>query len=192
MSNIKQLPHFDEVARVFASIFLDLNPSFAHGSWLGFIVGGRHHSPKAWVDFLLQKDDAWAGLDLKLQHLFLSIAEASVEQLGDIHYVLQLLLPDDEDGLEDRVNAISEWCLGFVVAIESSKTDLKPWMQTESQEALADMRDITEVEIDVSEDPHAEENYAEVVEYLRVAVSLIHQDILAGRTRSGQHSPYLH
>jgi len=192
MSNIKQLPHFDEVARVFASMFLDVHPSFAHGSWIGCIVGGRHHSPKAWVDFLLQQEDAWGSLDLSLQHLFLSIAEASVEQLGDTHYVLQLLLPDDDDELDERVHAVSEWCMGFVRAIKGSKTDLMPWMQNDSKEAFADMQEITQVNIDVSEDPHAEENYAEVVEYLRVAVSLIHQDILSGRTQSGQHSPYLH
>jgi uncharacterized protein YgfB (UPF0149 family) len=192
MSKIKQLPHFDEVANMFAQVMLNVHPSFAHGCWVGLIAGGRHHSPKLWIDFLLQKKDSWGSLDLSLQHLFLSIAEASVEQLGDPHYVLQLLLPDDDEDLEDRVHAVSEWCLGFVRALKESKTEILIYLQTEAQEALADMEDITQVSIDISEDPHGEENFSEVVEYLRIAVSLIHQDILAGRTQSGQHSPYLH
>jgi uncharacterized protein len=192
MSKIKQLPHFDEVANMFASMMLDVHPSFAHGCWMGLIVGGRHHSPKNWVDFLTQKPDSWGSLDIRLQHLFLSIAEASVEQLGDPHYILQLLLPDDEDGLEDRIHAVSEWCLGFIRAIKSSKIDPLPFLQSDAQEAMADMEEIIEVTIDVENDPYGEENYAEVVEYLRIAVTLIHQDILAGRTQTGQHSPYLH
>jgi uncharacterized protein YgfB (UPF0149 family) len=87
---------------------------------------------------------------------------------------------------------VSEWCLGFIRAIKSSKIDPLLFLQTDAQEAMADMEEITEVSIDVKNDPYGEENYAEVVEYLRIAVTLIHQDILAGRTQSGQHSPYLH
>lgn len=192
MSKIKQLPHFDEVARVFAGMLLDMHPSFVHGCWIALIVGGRHHSPKAWVDFLIQEKDAWGKLDVKIQHLFLSIAEASVEQLGDPHYVLQLLLPNDDETLDDRVHALGEWCMGYMRAFNENKKELIHWMGQDAKEALADLEEITEVTIDVTEDPHAEENYAEVVEYLRVAVSLIHQEILAGRTQSGQHSPYLH
>jgi uncharacterized protein YgfB (UPF0149 family) len=192
MTNIKQLPHFEEVANMFAAAMLDIHPSFVHGCWIGLIAGGRHHSPKQWVDFLIQKPDAWGSLDLNLQHLFLSIAEASVEQLGDLHYVLQLLLPDDENELDYRVDALSEWCNGFVRAIKDSKIDVTTYLGNDAKEAFADMEEITEVSIDLDHDPQAEENYAEVVEYLRVAVSLIHQDILAGRTQAGQHSPYLH
>lgn len=192
MSNIKQLPHFDEVANMFASAMLDAHPSFVHGCWIGLIAGGRHHSPKAWVEFITQKPDGWSALSLPMQHLFLAIAEASVEQLGDPHYVLQLLLPDDEEPLEDRIFAISEWCTGFIRALKDSKIDVTTYFGTDAKEAFADMEEITEVNIDVDQDPHAEENYAEVVEYLRVAVSLIHQDVLSGRTQSGQHSPYLH
>jgi uncharacterized protein len=192
MKNIKQLPHFDEVANMFAAAMLDVHPSFAHGCWVGLIAGGRHHSPKHWVEFLTQKEDGWSALDLSLQHLFLSIAEATVEQLGDLHYVLQLLLPDDETELEYRVHALSEWCGGFVRAIKDSKIDVTTYLDTDAKEAFADMEEITEVSIDIEHDPQAEENYAEVVEYLRVAVSLVHQDILSGRTQAGQHSPYLH
>jgi uncharacterized protein YgfB (UPF0149 family) len=192
MSNIKQLPHFEEVANLFASVMLDVHPSFVHGCWIGLIAGGRHHSPKAWVEFITQKTDGWSSQGLPVQHMFLSIAEASVEQLGDMHYVLQLLLPDDEDPLEDRVHAVSEWCNGFIRAIKDSKIDVTTYLGNDAKEAFADMEDITQVSIDVEHDPQAEENYAEVVEYLRVAVSLIHQDILSGRTQAGQHSPYLH
>lgn len=192
MSNIKQLPHFDEIANLFAARKLNVHPSFAHGVWIGMIVGGRHYSPKTWVEFLMQSPEGWGQLNLELQHLFLNIAEASVEQLGDPHYVLQLLLPDDEDDLDDRVHALSEWCTGFVRAIKDNKIDVTAFLGNDAQEALADLDEITQVSIDISQDPYGEENYAEVVEYLRVAVSLIHQDILAGRTSSGQHSPYLH
>lgn len=192
MSNIKQLPHFDEVANLFASMMLDVHPSFAHGCWMGLIVGGRHHSPKLWLDFMMQKPESWSGLDTRLQHMFLWIAEASAQQLGDPHYILQLLLPDDEEGLEDRVHAVSQWCLGFIQALKSSKIDPLPFLEHEAQEAIADMEEITQVSIDVENDPYGEENYAEVVEYLRIAVTLVHQDILAGRAQTGQHSPYLH
>lgn len=192
MSNIKQLPHFDEVANMFASVMMDIHPSFVHGCWVGLIVGGRHHSPKNWVEFVTQRPDSWGQFDLTMQHLFLSIAEASVEQLGDVHYVLQLLLPDDEEDLEDRVHAMSEWCTGFIRALKDSKIDVTSYLSNDSKEALADMEEITQVSIDLSNDPHGEANYAEVLEYLRVAVSLIHQDILSGRTQAGQHSPYLH
>lgn len=192
MSTIKQLPQFEDVARIFGKAALDIHPSFAHGCWVGLIVGGRHHSPKDWVDFLTQKEDSWGTLDTGLQHIFLAIAEASIEQLADIHYVLQILLPNDDEELDDRLYAMSEWCQGFVRALEGPMKEHSINLAGEALEAFADIQEVTDVSLEIGDDPHDEENFSEVVEYLRVAVCLIHHEILSGRSTTGEKRPHLH
>jgi len=192
MSKIQQLPQFEDVARIFGKATLDIHPSFAHGCWVGLIVGGRHHSPKAWVDFLIQKPDGWATLSTPLQHLFLAMAESSIEQLADIHYVLQILLPTDDEMLDDRLHALREWCQGFTRALEDPVKNHTITLTGEALEAYADIIDVTDVSLEIGDDPHDEENFTEVVEYLRVAVCLIHHEILSGNTQTGPATPHLH
>lgn len=192
MSEIKQLPSFDDVAHLLGKSSFYVNPSYAHGFWVGMIAGGRHPSPKAWIDAIIQRREVWAELSVVLQHLFLGIAEASVEQLGDETYLLQLLLPEDDDALDERLHAVREWCQAFCDALGFDGEDPKAQLKTDALEAYNDLLEVRELSLDIGEDPEDEKCYSELIEYIRVAVSLIHHDLLAYHAKTSEHPPFLH
>lgn len=192
MSEIKQLPSFDDIANLFAKSTLNAHPSFAHGFWLGMICGGRHVSPKDWMDRVLGQKDVWGKLPTDLQHMLLAIAEATVEQLGDPEYSLQIFLPDDDDEIDDRVHALSEWCAGFMQAFRHCNQDHENLLQGDAAEALADLNEITQLSLELEDDPEEEQNFLEVVEYVRVALLLIHQDILSKQAQPAGDPPPIH
>ncbi len=192
MSDIKQLPSFEDVANLFGKSSVYTHPSFAHGYWLGMICGGVQASPKAWLETVLGQEENWAKLPTPLQHMILLTAEASVEQLGDSQYSLQLLIPDDDEDLDDRVHAISEWCRGFMQGFREQNQKHHELLQGDAAEALADINEITQMGLELEDDPEEEQNYIELVEYVRVAVILIHQDLLSKQSQPTGGSPILH
>lgn len=192
MSNIKQLPSFDELATVFVGAGIFRHPSYVHGVWLGMIVGGVNCSPKAWVDVVMGKPDSWGGLTTPVQHMFLMLAEASVEQLGDTHYVLQLLLPDDDDELEERLLSLGEFCDGFSSSLTENSSQHGSLLEGEAAEAFSDIRQVKELSLELTHQPNDEADFMEVLEYVRVGICLIHQSLLQNRTTTGHPPPFLH
>ena len=56
MSEIKQLPSFEDAALLFLRTRCHINPSFAHGYWAGLICGGQSVSPKDWIVAIYEKE----------------------------------------------------------------------------------------------------------------------------------------
>ena len=87
-----------------------------------------------------------------------------------------MLLPDDEGhSLEQRTRALAMWCDGFLFGIaRSGSLDLDK-ASDEVREAISDITQFTRATIEGGDDLETEEGaYAELVEYLRVVVQLIH------------------
>lgn len=192
MSNIKQLPPFDDMASVFSAAGIHTHPSYAHGVWLGMISGGVNCSPKAWVDVVIGKPDSWNHLSTPVQHMLLALAESSVEQLGDSHYVLQILLPDDDEELEERLLSLGEFCEGFSQAFTNYSAEHGDLLDADAAEALSDIRQVKELSLELSHGPEDEADFMEVLEYVRVGICLIHQSLLLNRTATGKPPPFLH
>lgn len=193
MSDIKQLPSFEDAALLFLRTRCQINPSYAHGYWAGLICGGQSVSPKEWINALFDKKDAWDALDPVLARFFLVVAEVTVEQLSDPHYSMQLLLPDDDDPLDERLASLSSWVRAFLTGFEAQgKIQPQPLLSDDAKEALKDLGEITELSATFNEPESEEQDYADVVEYVRLAVLLLHNEILGVRSQGGDHPPYVH
>ena len=84
------------------------------------------------------------------------------------------LLPADADPLNKRVDALADWCGGFLFGLSSHrKLDIRA-MSDEARETLRDFTQFTQAGGDGSDDVEAEENaYSELVEYVRVGAQLL-------------------
>jgi yecA family protein len=193
MSEIKQLPSFEDAALLFLRTQCQTNPAYSHGYWAGLICGGQSVSPKDWIVALYEKPDAWETLDPTLARFFLVVAEVTVEQLSDPHYAFQLLLPDDDDPIDERLSSLCDWVRAFLAGFEAQgKIQPRPVLSTESKEALTDLQEITSLSVTFNDAETEEQDYAEVVEYVRLAVLLLHQEMLNARSQGVVHPPYLH
>jgi yecA family protein len=193
MSEIKQLPPFEDAALLFLRSRCQINPSYAHGYWTGLICGGQSVSPKDWIIALFDKPDAWDTLDPHLARFFLLVAEVTVEQLSDPHYTMQLLLPDDEDPIDERLASLCDWVRAFLAGFEAQgKIQPRPALSEEAKEALSDLQEITALSVTFNDAASEEQDYAEVVEYVRLAVLLLHHEMLNARSQGGERHPYVH
>lgn len=91
-------------------------------------------------------------------------------------------LPEDDETLAVRVAALAAWSRGFQMGLVQSPDgpDLSR-LSAESREAVEDISHFCHLDDagEHHEDPIEEDAYLHLVEYLRVAVALIHADLTA-------------
>jgi len=115
-----------------------------------------------------------AGLKLALEELL----NATRAQLMDEELGFSLWLPNDEEMLEERTMALSQWCSGFLAGIGSSGDDTLTAMSDEANDALKDLQQISTADVsDTSESEEDEIAFVEIVEYIRIVTMMIREDL---------------
>lgn len=119
---------------------------------------------------------------------------ASRAQLADQEMGLVLWLPDDEEPLEERTEALAQWCNGFLASIGAGEDQRLEQLSGEASEALADIQEIALAEIGEPEDgggngalEEEEGAFAEIVEYVRIAVLILREDLRGPRAGESIH-----
>ncbi len=103
---------------------------------------------------------------------------ASREQLADEDMGLALWLPADDELLEERTMALASWCNGFLAGLGSSGEDVVQALSDDAAEALRDLQQISKAVVaDINETEEEETAFVEIVEYLRVVVLMIREDM---------------
>ena len=115
--------------------------------------------------------------DMILQDIFKRTWIQLVERQSEF----TLYLPDDQSGVNERANALAQWCDGFLHGIVTGKDPkkLKEFLGKEpSSIIIKDMLEITRASVD--EKAEVEENeqaYIEIMEYIRVSAQLIYEEL---------------
>lgn len=126
------------------------------------------------LDMLELVDEPNAALRLAFEELL----TASREQMADEDMGLVLWLPADEELLEERTMALASWCSGFLAGLGSSGEDVTQALSEDTNEALRDLQQIAKAVITDTNETEEEENaFVEIVEYLRVVVLMIREDM---------------
>jgi uncharacterized protein YgfB (UPF0149 family) len=173
------LPALAEVDAAVRQPGLAISPSELHGSLCGWLAGGGGAGPD-WLAKVLA-DDATpavaAGSTLD------QLREVSAGQLEDRGFDFELLLPGDDAPLVMRSGALFDWCRGFLGGFGLA-AGAAPELSDEGSEALADIARLAAATPQDDGDEEDEAALAEIEEFVRVAVLLIHGDcVLAPRHR---------
>lgn len=97
--------------------------------------------------------------------------------LDDPALGFSLLLPPDSTALADRAEAVSDWCQGFLQGIYHVDGALPENTSIQVREAVEDIREIGHLETHGGDPEDSERALVEVIEYLRVAVQLIREEL---------------
>jgi yecA family protein len=134
-----------------------------------------------WLDQVLQgsdPDDASRGECVTLLD---SLYVDTHRQLAERQSEFEPLLPDDSDSTTIRAEAIARWCEGFLHGLVSGTKNERLRKRLASEplnDIITDMLHITRATVDdVSDDETNETAYAELVEYVRVAVQLTYEEL---------------
>lgn len=146
-----------------------------HGSLCGTLCAPAG-DPGSWLERLLEGTDAPGDVRAALTRL---VADTR-RQLRDGDLSFSPLLPDDAERLADRVAALGEWCEGFLFGLGNAGLRDFDRLPPDAQEVVRDLVEIARVGVPTDEGAGNEEAYAELVEYLRVGVHLLHDELHPG------------
>jgi uncharacterized protein len=89
-----------------------------------------------------------------------------------------LMLPDDEQSLQQRTEALGSWCQGFLAGLGLGGVgDHHKSLSGDAREFLNDLQEMSRIEPDPDNDEEAERAFAELVEYLRIGVLDLREEI---------------
>ncbi len=171
--------NFDDLANLLAPLGTLNSPSELHGLLCGKLAGGASLSEVHWLLEAVEFLDFIAAPDEQVRIALSRLYHTTCEQLRG-QFSLKLMLPDDDNTLNDRVRALSEWCHGFLTGFGSVDHQGKRVINEEFEEMLQDLANIVQIQADDEEDePSAEADYMEVTEYVRVVVNSLYFEFSA-------------
>lgn len=97
---------------------------------------------------------------------------ATTRQMDEGEYALRLLLPEDERALPERVDALSQWCEGFLYGLGLGGLEDPGTLGPAGSEFVSDLSAICRAE--AAEGGELDEQaYTELVEYVRVGALVV-------------------
>ncbi len=175
-----RLPDATDVEQGARRLGLATTAAELHGALGGWLAGGGA-DVAGWPGKVMAEESlpVPAGDDA-LERL----RQETARQLEDRDFDFQLLLPGEDAPLNQRAEALFEWCRGFLGGFGLAAGQ-HPGLSEEGEEALQDLAKLAQAagqEFEGSEDE--ESALAEIEEFVRVAVLLLHNDcVLAARHR---------
>lgn len=166
-----QQPSYDNWADFLLQIQAIVTPAELHGMLCGRLSGGQRLNGGDWLDAAIQFMDLIdTVLDEQGRERLVALYEETLANLSDMNRPLDLLLPPDELSLRQRIDALAGWCEGFLHGLGASGLSGGSKLPPEVTEALRDFAQIAQARLDEEEAEENEQYYAELVEYVRVAV----------------------
>jgi len=169
---------YDYLSECIENAGLTMMTSECHGNACGVLCSQMAVSPNDWFDKLVSTEDISVDHIELLADLLKHLYETTEQLLNNIDFEFELFLPDDETLIRDRLDALGEWCSGFLLGLSvGGITDLKS-LPEEVSSFLNDCLEIARVgnsELNNSEDD--ETSYTELVEYVRMGAMALFDEI---------------
>jgi uncharacterized protein YgfB (UPF0149 family) len=146
----------------------------AHGTLAGAFCSADDYLFESWMAELFADGRASADASERLRTLFDATRRALVSD--DMQFIA--VLPDDDAPLTQRAEALGQWCQGFLYGLGTNPLPDPETLPGAIGEIVRDLSSIVQVGVDDREDAEANESaYSELVEFVRVGVQLLFEEL---------------
>jgi uncharacterized protein YgfB (UPF0149 family) len=177
MSDIR----FQDFEDVLAAAGSMADAAEAHGSLCGALCSMAPYKVQDWVNEILPDG---ASLSEESAAMIERVFTATASSFGEQGMEFEPLLPDDEQPLNGRANALALWCTGFLYGLGTGQISDLEALTGEVGEIV---RDFTEISRATGDDADADESneqaYTELVEFIRVAAQVVFEELLPLRSQ---------
>ena len=155
-----------------------IDPAELHGLLCGLLCLDAHLDCDRWLHYAQEALTDGSSRSESVGSLLAKVLEFGMAQMNSPDWSVKLLLPDDDAPLRQRVNALGNWCQGLLYGLGMGQLEQHGALSKESWEFLDDVTDIAQIGFEADATSESEETaFVEVVEYLRVGLLMVQQDI---------------
>jgi yecA family protein len=167
----------DELEQTLRAAAAEGGASEAHGLLAGIICAGGKPAPEAWLAHLLGENTLSAAA-MEIRKQLQTLHTGILRQLNDDAFGFELLLPADDAPLSLRTESLSQWCGGFLYGLALGGFREETGMPETVSEVMKDFYEISHARFAYEATDDADEAaYTEIVEYVRMSVLLLHEEL---------------
>jgi uncharacterized protein YgfB (UPF0149 family) len=162
----------------------------AHGTLAGCLCSAAEGFRfEEWLHEILPEGRAQPAAAATLRELFSRTADTL--RAADMEF--ELLLPGDAQPIDARAAALAQWCQGFLYGLGSGAAQDVASLPGDVGEIVRDLTEISRADVDVAESMESNESaYAELVEFVRVSVQVVFEELEPLRDRPSSPGGSLH
>jgi uncharacterized protein len=156
---------------IIEQIDAEFSAAEAHGMATGMLCVNEQTEGTFWLAELLH--DSSSVID-ENKNMLVRLFEETRRLLASDEFEFDLFLPEDDASLIEQVEALKNWCRGFLFGIGSGAS-ASNWPK-DVLEILKDISEFTKLDANV-EGEEDERAFVEITEYLRSAVLLLRDEL---------------
>lgn len=103
--------------------------------------------------------------------------EATLQELHSEDLEFQPCLPDADAPLHERTQALASWCQGYLYGLGASGIGERSALPDNTRELIGDFSALAQAETGSGSAEELEEVYVELVEFIRVGVMLVYEEL---------------
>ena len=184
---------FETVDQALTRAETGINASEGHGTLCGLLCAQQPFDAQTWLLHTLIATDSESASVAETRKLLVRLAETVARQLSDVDFGFTLLLPDDEQPLQTRTLAVSQWCQGFLEGLRLAQVAHPETLPGDAGEVMSDILEISKAaRFQVEDSNENEADFAELVEFLRAGIQLVYEELHATPTQANSTRTQLH
>lgn len=181
---LQTAPDFEELSRALQALNAGLGAADLHGSLCGYLCAGGQ-SMQAFLEAVSLEELLLADADELARSAVARLFQRSGADLDDDLLSFEPLLPDSERPVTERTDALLQWCQGFVGGLGLGGFADERRLSADGREVLRDLLEISRTAVSHDGDEEGDETaLAELVEFARVGVLLIREDLRGATART--------
>ena len=145
-----------------------VSPSEAHGTISGLLACGLNIDEKQYLIMLSDVFNDGQSFSKDLKGLFAEMYSHVMSCFNSEEPNFELYLPNENETLLDKANALVAWVSGFLLGFGLKRKDYGV-MSDDVKEVISDFSEITRLDTDFGEEEEDQQAFHEIVEYIRVS-----------------------
>ena len=179
---------YTDVADCLDRAELDMLAAEVHGIACGLLAGNNTADKIKWVQELVPELDPQNVLQKDAVREMGRLFEDARSGLQDSEFRFELFLPEDDAHLSTRMEALQDWCQGFVLGMTMAGVKDYSKLPEDSKDLMEDFVNIgTSGDFDYEDEQESEIAFTDVSQYVRVGALLINEELQPLRQSATVH-----
>ena len=181
---LKQLD-YEQLEAVLAQASATVNAAEGHGILCGLCCVRPFVNSGDWEPLILGEVSPEDAAVAEARRLLEQLWRQGILQLESSECAFQLVLPPDSRRLSQRTELLGCWCAGFLYALGLAGEEVYGKLSSEARDFIRDLSEISRIDSGAQGDDTEEKAYTEVLEYVRVGVLMVYEDLRESRQPPG-------
>jgi len=167
---------FDRVQAALEGLGANLDAAEAHGTLCALLLDNA--DLPAWLGHTLDDlPDASNLLAAERLGVLEELFVVTQEQFDDEDLAFEVLLPDEDDDFSLCLLGLSNWCQGFLYGFGVNAAGPEDALDEDAREGLSDLLEISKLSHDEEASEAAQQQFAEVVEHVRIITLMLKESL---------------